>query len=129
MKKIILILFISIIGSIGFLILNKHYNLTDYDITLFSGQKEQVRVDFVNKSDENIQSITIFSSSGKIENIKVGESRSITFKHSGEGTYQFVVNFDSGKQIKEGERYIEAGYFVTEYIYNNDVKTDYNHYK
>jgi hypothetical protein len=125
MKKIILILFLLTIGTIGFLVLNKQYALTDYEIPLFSVPNGQVRVDFVNNSDENIKSISLFPTTDKIENIKVGERRTVTFEHSGEGTYQFIVNFDSGNQIKESERYIEGGYFVTENIYNNEVKTDY----
>ena len=32
-----------------------------------------------------------------------------------------IIYFDSGNQLKEGERYIEGGYFVTENIYNNEV--------
>jgi|GEM_PF-3180223 len=123
MKKSILILLT--IGTIGFLVLNKQYALTDYRIPLFSVPNGQVRVDFVNKSDENIKSISLFPYTDKIENIKIGERRTATFEHSGEGTYQFIVNFDSGNKIKEGERYIEGGYFVTESIYNNEVKTDY----
>ena len=125
-NKILLILILLTIGIIGFLFLNKQqFTLTDYKIPLFSVPNGQVRVDFVNKSEENIKSISLFPHTDKIENIKVGERRSITFEHSGEGTYQFIVNFDSGKQINEGERYIEGGYFVTENIYNNEVKTDY----
>lgn len=125
MKKIILIIFILILASIGGLILNKQYSLTKYEIPLFSVPNGHVRVDFVNKSDENIQSISLFPNAVKIENIKVGERRTVTFEHSGEGTYQFVVNFDSGNQLKESERYIERGYFITENIYNNVVKTNY----
>ena len=122
MKKTIIILSILFIGSIGFLLLNKQYALTDYNIPLFSVPKGHVRVDFVNKADENIKSISLSSSSEKIKNIKVGERRTVTFEHSGEETYQFIVEFESGNQIKEGERYIEKGYFITEKIYNNRVK-------
>jgi hypothetical protein len=125
MKRIILITILLTIGTIGFLFLNKQYALTDYEIPLFSVPNGQVRVDFINKSNENINSISLFPSTEKIENIKVGERRTVTFEHSGEGNYQFIVNFDSGNQIKEGGRYIEGGYFVTENIYNNEVKTDY----
>lgn len=123
MKNIVV--FILIIVSIGVLILNKQYSLTGYKIPLFSVPNGHIRIDFVNKSDKNIQSILLFPNVGRIENIKVGERRTITFEHSGEGTYQFVVNFDYDNQIKESERYIESGYFITENIYNNEVKTNY----
>ncbi|WP_027419002.1 hypothetical protein [Crocinitomix catalasitica] len=125
MKKIVLILILLTIGTIGFLVLNKQYALTYYKIPLFSVPNGQVRIDFVNKSNENIKSISLFPSTAKVENIKVGERRTVTIEHAGEGTYQFIVNFDSGKQINEGERYVEGGYFLTENIYNNEVKTDY----
>ncbi|PZE17182.1 hypothetical protein DNU06_07875 [Putridiphycobacter roseus] len=113
------------IGTTGFLVLNKQYALTDYKIPLFSVPNGQVRVDFVNKSKENIKSISLFPNSEKIENIKVGERRTLTFEHPREGTYQFKVNFDSGNQIIAGNRYIEGGYFVTENIYNKVVETVY----
>lgn len=93
-NKILLILILLTIGIIGFLFLNKQFTLTDYKIPLFSVPNGQVRVDFVNKSEENIKSISLFPHTDKIENLKVGERRSITFEHSGEGTYQFIVNFD-----------------------------------
>ena len=125
MKKVKSIKIVLIIGIGMLLFLNKQYSLTEYEIPFFSVPDGHVRVDFVNKSDERIQSITLFPSTTKVENIKIGERRTITFEHSGEGIYKFVVNFDSGNQIKEGERYIESGYFVTENIYNNEVKTDY----
>jgi len=126
MKKIILILILLTIGIIGFLFINKQYALTSYNIPLFSVPNGHVRVDFINKSNENIKSISLFPDTETIKNIKVGERRTVTFEHSsGEGAYQFIVYFDSGNQIKDGERYIETGYFLTENIYNNEVKTDY----
>lgn len=125
MKKIVLILILLPLGTIAFLVLNKQYALTNYEIPFFSVPNDHVRVDFVNNADENIRSISFSPSSEKIENIKVGERRTVTFEHTGEGSYQFIVNFDSGNQIKENERYIESGYFITENIYDNEVKTDY----
>ena len=65
------------------------------------------------------------TSSEKIENIQIGDRKTATFKHSGEGTYQFTVNFESGKELKISERYIESGYFLIENIYNDKVKTKY----
>ena len=125
MKKITRIVFVLIIGAIVFLIVNKQYSLTKYQIPFYSVPDGQVRVDFVNNSDQNIQSISLFPSTNKIENIQVGERRTVTFKQSGEGTYQFIVNFDSGDQLVESERYIERGYFITENIHNNQVITNY----
>ena len=125
MKKITLVLLATIIASSGALFINKHYGLTNYNIPLFSAPSGKVRIDFVNKSDDIIQSISLFPSSEKIENIQVGERRSVTFKQSGEGTYQFTVYFADGHELKEGERYVESGYFTTETIYKHKVKTKY----
>lgn len=125
MKKKLLIFVLSIIGITGFLYLNKQYSLTDYKIPLFSVPYNRVRIDFVNNSDESIKLISLSTSDDKIKNLKIGERKTITFRHKGEGTYQFIIDFDSGKQIIEGERYIERGYFITEIIYNNEVKTNY----
>jgi hypothetical protein len=71
---------------IAVLYLNKQYALTAYKIPLFSTPNGKVRIDFVNKSDEEIKSISLFPSSEKIKNIQIGERRSVTFKHTGEGT-------------------------------------------
>lgn len=84
-----------------------------------------VRIDFTNKSNENIKSISFPDLIDTIENIEVGETKTLTFKHSGEGTYQFIVEFESGKQLVEKERYIEQGYFITENIFDTIVKTDF----
>ncbi|MCB9334936.1 MAG: hypothetical protein H6586_02230 [Flavobacteriales bacterium] len=87
-----------------------------------------VRIDFTNKSNENIKSISftdLIDNIENIENIEVGETKTLTFKHSGEGTYQFIVEFESGKQLVEKERYVEQGYFITENIFDTIVKTDY----
>ena len=89
MKKIIVILFI--ISSVIFLVLNKQYALTGYKIPLFSVPNGQVRIDFINRSNENIKYITLVSHTHKIENIKVGERRTITFDNAGEGIYKFIV--------------------------------------
>lgn len=125
MRKSAFIFLRVIIVVIAVLYLNKQYALTNYKIPLFSTPNGKVRIDFVNKSDEVIKSISLSPSSEKIENIQVGERRSATFKQSGEGTYQFTVRFASAKEIKEGERYVESGYFLTENIYNDKVKTKY----
>ena len=87
--------------------------------------KGHVRVDFENKSSENIKSIVLPLLDKQISNLKVGEEETITFPNRGEGTYQFIVTFESGKQLKEGERYVEGGYAVTEYIFDTCVETEY----
>ncbi|MDD2983650.1 MAG: hypothetical protein PHQ74_09700 [Crocinitomicaceae bacterium] len=110
---------------IALLYLNKQYALTGYKISLFSTPSGEVRIDFVNKSAEEIKAITLSPSSEKIENLHVGERRTATFEQAGEGTYQFTVDFASGKQLKESERYVESGYFLTEEIYIDKVKTSY----
>ena len=125
MKKFASILLRVVIIVIAVLYLNKQYALTHYKIPLFSTPIGKVRIDFVNKSDEVIKSISLSPSSEKIENIEVGERRSVTFKQSGEGTYQLTVHFASGKQLTEGERYVESGYFLTENIYNDKVNAKY----
>jgi hypothetical protein len=125
MKKTILITAILIFSLIGFLLSNKHLQLTSFHIPLFSVPSGYVRVDFVNKSDETIKFISLSSSELNIKDIKIGERRTVIFKHSGDGTYQFVVEFSSGKKIKESDRYIEGGYFLTESIFSNEVKTKY----
>lgn len=119
------ITWIVVVAFLGLLILNKQFALTEYKIPLFSVPQGHVRVDFVNHSDEDIRSILFPLTESKIEDIKVGERRTILYEHSGEGIYLFTVNFNSGKQLIESERYVEGGYFMTEYIYNSQVKTEY----
>ncbi len=113
---------ILIIALIGFLVINKQIGCIY--IPLFSVPNNSVRVKFKNESDQPIKAIYINGQT--INSLKIGESYIYTYKHSsGEGTYQFEVEFEKGNKLKEQERYVEEGYYITEIIKNNSVETQY----
>lgn len=122
MKKTLVTIFI---GLSVFLFLNKHYALVGFSIPFFNAPNGMVRVDFVNESDESIRSIVLIVPSVTITNIDIGERRSIMFEHSGEGTVDYVVVFNSGKRLNF-TNYIEGGYFLTERIRSNGVESKWN---
>lgn len=106
------------------LMIDRYTGMLECHIPLFSVRNDHVRIDFINESTENIQSIHVngIISTGEIES---GERKVIMFPHNGEGTYFFSVDFSSGKVLTENERYIEGGYFLTEHIYSDRVETDF----
>ena len=116
MNKGVRILLSLIMGLAGFLFLNKEYQLLGYDIPFFSVPHGMVRVDFINDGDETIESISIDTIDEPIRDIAVGERRSVTFEHIGEGSYHFKATFISGKEVEGEQTYIEAGYFLTERV-------------
>jgi hypothetical protein len=121
MRKISKTLLISIIILIGLLFVNKQVGY--FDIPFFNVPKDSVRIKFINDSDKTISAIKINGQT--IKTIKVGDYFIYTYKHSGEGTYQFEIEFETGKKLKEKQRYVEAGYYLTERINNNSVDTEY----
>jgi hypothetical protein len=118
MKKTLIII---VIVLIGLLLVNKQIGYAD--IPFFSVPNDSVRVRFINDSDKTISTIKINGQT--IKTIKTGDYFIYTYKHSGEGTYQFEVEFETGKKLKEKQRYVEAGYYLTEIIKNNSVETKY----
>lgn len=68
MKRFAFLLLKITLVIIAVLYLNKQYPLTAYKIPLFSTPSGEVRIDFVNKSAQDIEAITLSSSSEKIEN-------------------------------------------------------------
>ncbi len=122
MTKKLKITFAIIITIICLLILNKQIGYIN--APFFSVPNDCVRVKFKNESTKTIKTLQIFNGP-TIKNLKNGESYLYTYKHSGEGTYQFVVEFLNGDKLIEDERYVEAGYYNTEIIKRNSVETQY----
>lgn len=121
MKRGPKLILITIITFVGFLFLNKQIGIVN--MPLFSVPNNSVRIKFINESDKTIRAIYI---NGKtIKSIEAGDNSIYTFKHSGEGTYQFIIEFETGDKLIENERYVEEGYYITETILNNSVKTNY----
>lgn len=117
-SKIIIILLISLVC---FLAVNKAVGFIY--IPLFCVPTDSVRVKFINESNQPIKSIYI--NNEIINSLQIGEKHIFTFKNTGEGTYQFEVEFTNGRRLKEQERYVEEGYYVIERIKNNTVETEY----
>ena len=109
------------ITSVAFLFVNKQTGY--FDIPLFNVAQDSVRIKFKNESGKTIKYISI---NGKeVPKIEHGDSYVYMYKHSGEGTYPFVVEFEDGSQLKEGERYVEPRYYITETIKAHSVETQY----
>jgi len=121
MKKALKITLILIIAFVGFLFVNRQIGY--FDIPLFSVPRDSVRIKFKNDSDRTIKAIHVNGQT--IQSIESGDDYIYTYKHSGEGTYQFEVEFENGDKINEGERYVESGYYLTEIINSNSVETKY----
>jgi hypothetical protein len=122
MKPTSKIKLILIIAFTGFLVINRQIGY--FYIPLFSVPNNSVRVKFKNESDQPIKAIYINGQT--INSLKIGDSYIYTYRHSsGEGTYQFEVEFERGNKLKEQERYVEEGYYITEIIKNNSVETHY----
>ena len=126
MKKIYIFLTLTFLGVFLFLYLNKQFALSDSDIPLYSVPDGKVRIDFINKSSEEIGKISIAGSAFKlIKHIKQNERRTLVFTHSGEGTIIYTVEFASGRTLKGTEHYIERGFFIRDFIYDTLIKTKY----
>jgi len=121
MKKALKIILILFIAFSGFLFVNKQIGY--FEIPLFCVPNDSVRIRFINESDKNVKEIHINGQTIKM--LKIGDSSIYTYKNSGEGTYQFEVEFETGERIKQGERYVEAGCYITEIIKNENVETHY----
>lgn len=122
MKRKSKIVFILIIAITAFLIINKQVGY--FNIPLFNVPHNSVRVKFINESNQSIKAIYINGQT--INSLKFGDSYIYTYEHSsGEGTYQFEVEFENGNKLKDQERYVEKGYYITEIVKNNSVETQY----
>lgn len=121
MKRTLKFILISIIAFVVFLFVNRQIGWIN--IPLFGVPSNSVRVKFINESDLTIKKISI--NGDVIKSLQRGDNYIYTYDHSGEGTYQFEIEFENGAKLKEEERYVEAGYYVTERIKNNSVATQY----
>jgi len=101
---------------IGFLIANKHYALTSLNMPFFNTPKGYVRIDFINKSDKKVSKIEFNDRDITIKNVAVNQRKTILLKNKSEGSYAYTVFYANGDKIESNGAYIEAGYFIKEYI-------------
>lgn len=121
MHKGLRLLISFLLGFAGILVLNKEYQIMDYDIPYFSVPYGKVRVDIINHASEPLKQAVIKDQT--LQNIAVGERKSILFEHTGEGSYQLKVVLASGKVLQGAERYVETGYFIREEVLKEGIKT------
>ncbi len=119
MKKTLLIII-----AIGFLITNKHYALTSLNMPFFNAPKGYVRIDFINKSDKKVSKIKFNDRDITINNIAINQRKTILLKPKSEGSYAYTIYYANGDKINSNGAYIEAGYFIKEYILNHTTRID-----
>ncbi len=113
MKKAFFILII-----LGFLFINKHYALTSLNLPFFNVPKGYVRIDFINKSNTKIAKIIFNDRNITINNVAKNKRKTILLPTKSEGSFGFTVHYADGRKVTSSGAYIEAGYFIKEYILN-----------
>jgi hypothetical protein len=92
--------------------------------------KEQVMVTFKNESGQQVKQVTLTHENGSIKRdmINAGDEAIILFHSPGENAYHTEILLANGAILTSRGMYIEGGYRMTETIYDDSVKTEYNFY-
>ena len=91
-----------------------------------------VDIELINLSEKNIKEIRIINPERKtiylLENILIGQKSKVDYFPGGETTYELKVTFTDGTILNREPYYVESGYKMTETIYKDKIKTDFNLY-
>lgn len=107
------------------LMINRYTGMFQTHVPYFSQPEGHVRVDFVNETSEDIQTISFDNRPIHFNNLEAGERKTVLFPHLGEGVVSYKIIFDEVDTLEISGHYIESGFFITEHIYKDRVETDF----
>ena len=119
MKKTLFLIVI-----IGFLIANRQYALTSFNMPFFNTPKGYVRIDFINKSDRKVSKIIFNDRNITIKNVAINQRKTVLIKEKSKGSYAYTIFYNDGKKMMSNGAYNYGGAFIKEYILNYTTRID-----